>query len=298
MHPSTSTIPPLSAVSLPAETLSPPSDGAAIIRAGETLLKSLASGRMLDASTLRSALTLAFGGSDTEGKWIWKSAYEAVEVAQVLFLRKYLPAIRKGRSPASILALLEKTAGLLPTHTRRSEEGVQLQQFSTPMKLAYLVSEAAALTPDDVVLEPSAGTGQLAIFAESVSTRLALNELGDTRADILAGLFPHSPLTRANAEHIHDHLDPALVPSVVLMNPPFSASPFVTGTMRGVDLRHLKSALRRLSPGGRLVAITSFNLNPDTHTFREAFRTLAADYTLQLCAGLDGKLYRRHATTM
>lgn len=75
---------------------------------------------------------------------------------------------RRGRSPSAVLALLEKTAALLPTHTRRSEEGVQLQPFSTPLELAYLASEAAMLRADDVVLEPSAGTGQLAIFAEGV----------------------------------------------------------------------------------------------------------------------------------
>jgi len=287
-----------SAASLPPEIISPPSDASAIIRAGETLLKSLASGHMLSAVLLREAMTQAFGGSDTDGKWIWKDGYEAVEAAQILFLRKYLPALRRGRSPSGVLALLEKTTRLLPTHTRRSEEGVQLQQFSTPMELAFLAGEAAMLRTDDIVLEPSAGTGQLAIFAESIARNLALNELGDTRAGILAGLFPHAPLTRANAEHIHDHLDPALVPSVILMNPPFSASPFVSGTMSGVDLRHVKSALRRLAPGGRLVAITSFNLNPDNSAFRDAFRALTADYTLQLSAGLDGKLYRRHGTSM
>lgn len=298
MQPTSTLTSPVPATSPEIEGISEPGDASALIRAGENLLKSLAGGRVLDAATLRSALTGAFGGSDASGAWLWKTAYEAVEIAQVLFLRKYLPAMRRGRSASGVLAMLEKTAALLPTHTRRSEESIALQQFSTPMELAYLVSEAAALRPDDVVLEPSAGTGQLAVFADGVAAHLALNEIGDTRADILAGLFPLSPRTRANAEHLHDHLDAALVPSVILMNPPFSASPFVTGTMRGVDLRHLKSALRRLASGGRLVAITSFNLNPDNSNFREAFEALTPDYTLQLSAALDGKLYRRHGTSM
>ncbi|MFW8642348.1 hypothetical protein ACOJBO_03655 [Rhizobium beringeri] len=30
-------------------------------------------------------MTEVFGGSDAEGLWLWKEAYEATEIAQVLF---------------------------------------------------------------------------------------------------------------------------------------------------------------------------------------------------------------------
>ena len=42
---------------------------------------------------------------------------------------------------------------------------------------------AAAITPADVVLEPSAGTGLLAIHAERAGASLVLNEFADTRAE-------------------------------------------------------------------------------------------------------------------
>ena len=48
----------------------------------------------------------------------------------------------------------------------RSEESQALQQFSTPIALGFAAATAAAITPTDLVLEPSAGTGLLAIFAE------------------------------------------------------------------------------------------------------------------------------------
>jgi hypothetical protein len=109
----------------------------------------------------------AFGASDAEGAWAWKEAYEACEVAQLLFLRKFGRAMQaRATSPGTLLAMLEKIASLLPSHTRRTPESNALQQFSTPITLGHVASVAANLTPADIVLEPSAGTGLLAIFAE------------------------------------------------------------------------------------------------------------------------------------
>ena len=65
-----------------------------------------------------------------------------------------------------MLAMLQAVAALEPSHTLRSEEQVRLQQFSTPLPLAYAALQAAAIRPGDVVLEPSAGTGMLAVMAE------------------------------------------------------------------------------------------------------------------------------------
>ena len=97
--------------------------GSAIHQAGLILLPHLERGQRVDAATLRSAMETAFGASDATGAWDWKTAYEACEAATVLFLRKYGKALfRKAGSQAASLPLLTKIAGLLPTHTRRSEE--------------------------------------------------------------------------------------------------------------------------------------------------------------------------------
>ena len=68
--------------------------------------------------------------------------------------------------PRRMLAMLETVAALEPSHTKRSEEQVRLQQFSTPLPLAYAALQAAAIRPGDTVLEPSAGTGMLAVMPE------------------------------------------------------------------------------------------------------------------------------------
>lgn len=197
----------------------------AIAIAAQQLLLLLEGGQCIDAPKLRAAMQQAFRASDADGGWDWKTAYDACEAATVLFLRKFGPAMRtRAESPGAMLPMLAKIAGLLPTHTRRSEESEALQQFSTPIALGFAASTAAAITPADVVLEPSAGTGLLAVLAELSGASLILNEFAETRAGLLSLLFPGIPVTRFDAAQIDDHLDDGITPSVVLANPPFSAA--------------------------------------------------------------------------
>ena len=267
--------------------------------AARLLLPHLERGQRIDAIALRAAMERAFGGSDAAGAWDWKAAYDACEAATVLFLRKFGPAIRaQAASPAGALQMLGKIAALLPTHTRRSQESQALQQFSTPIELAFVAAAAAALGPADVVLEPSAGTGLLAIFAELAGSSLVLNELAEARAGLLNQLFPGVSITRHDAAHIHDHLDGALRPSVVLMNPPFSVAAHVDGAVADAALRHVASALARLADGGRLVAITGASLSPDHPSWRDAFVRLQERGRVVFSAAIEGRVYARHGTTV
>lgn len=276
----------------------PVARGPAILSAAQNLLLHLERGERIDTPLLRAVMETAFCASDSAGAWDWKAAYEACEVAAVLFLRKYGCALfRKSVSPAARLSTLAKVAALLPTHTRRSEESQGLQQFSTPVPLGLAVVTAAAITPDDIVLEPSAGTGLLAILASMVGGSLILNELADLRADLLASLFPAVTVTRFDAAQIDDHLAPAATPSVVIMNPPFSAMANVSGRVADAGFRHITSALNRLAPGGRLVAITGANVGPDTPDWRDAFERLQKRSTVVFSAAIAGSVYAKHGTT-
>ncbi len=269
---------------------------AGLLAAAAFILPDLARGAAVDAGSLRAAMERAFGGSDGEGLWTWKDAYEAGEVAQVLFLRRFGAAMR-ARTVAAQLAMLAKLAALLPSHTRRSEESQALQQYSTPIGLGFIASLAAAIAPGDVVLEPSAGTGLLAIFAELAGASLVLNELAETRAGLLSGLFPTAPVSRHDGAYIDDHLDPTVCPNVVLMNPPFSAAAHVEGRVADAASRHLASALARLAEGGRLVAITGAALSPDNPAWRGAFVRLQARARVAFSAAIDGRVYARHGAT-
>ncbi len=277
----------------------PSSDPApAILAVAEALQPDLAQGFQIDALRLRLEMERAFGGSDADGAWDWKLAYEAGEVALVLFLRKFGRALlTRAGSPAALLPILAKVAGLLPTHTRRSEEMERFQQFSTPMPMGLAALAAAQITPRDLVLEPSAGTGLLAILAEIAGGSLALNELADTRADLLRLLFPGCPVTSFDAAQIDDHLDAGLRPSVILMNPPFSAVANVDGRTTEATARHLRSALARLAPGGRLVAITGAGFAPDVPAWAETFTRLTETAHLVFTGAVSGAAFAKHGTS-
>jgi predicted RNA methylase len=271
----------------------------AIVRAARQLLTDLERGRRIDAAALRSAMEAAFGASDATGAWNWKTAYDACEAATVLFLRRYGVAMRaKAASPAAMLPMLMRIISLLPTQTRRSEESESLQQFSTPIGLAFVASVAAAITPADVVLEPSAGTGLLAILAELAGASLILNEFAESRAGVLAQLFPTVCTTQFDAAHINDHLDAGILPSVVLMNPPFSVAVHVDRQMVDAALRHVGSALARLPEGGRLVTITGANVAPENPAWTDSFKRLQEQGRVVFSAAIDGAVYAKHGTSI
>ncbi len=272
---------------------------AGIANAAHRLLPDLEHGRRIDAAILRAAMETAFGGSDAAGAWDWKAAYDACEAATVLFLRKFGPAIRaKAASPAAMLLLLAKIAGLLPTHTCRSQESQAFQQFSTPVPLGLAACAAAAITPADHVLEPSAGTGLLAVLAELAGASLILNELAQERAALLSLLFPSLTVTRFDGAQIDDYLDPGITPSVVLMNPPFSAMANVDRRMPDAALRHVASALARLGDGGRLVSIIGASFSPENPTWTDAFVRLQERGRVVFSAAVDGSVYAKHGTTI
>ncbi|MFD1797073.1 strawberry notch-like NTP hydrolase domain-containing protein [Paracoccus aurantiacus] len=286
-------------ISSPAtDQVAPLATAPAILAAASLILPYLERGQRIDAAALRDAMETAFGASDATGVWDWKLAYEACEVATVLFLRKYGKALfRKAVSPAARISVLAKIAGLLPTQTRRSEESQSFQQFSTPLPLGLAALTAAAITPEDMVLEPSAGTGLMAILAQISGAPLILNELAETRSDLLSSLFPALSVTRFDAAQIDDHLTPDAVPSVVLMNPPFSVMANFSGRVADAAYRHVASALARLAPGGRLVTITGANFNPEASAWHDAFIRVQARGRVVFTAAIDGAVYAKHGTT-
>ena len=304
--------PPLAAVATdPDPSPTRPVAGDALFAAAQTLLPVLEAGQPLDAASLREAMTQAFGASDTSGAWLWKDAYEAAEAAAVLFLLRYGRGMRCNAGagpdgPRRMLAMLDAIAALEPSHTKRSEEQVRLQQFSTPLPLAYAALQAAAIRPGDIVLEPSAGTGMLAVMAEcalgkGVAGKLHLNEYAQTRARLLTRLFPQAVVTAFNAEAIADRLYD-LRPTAVLMNPPFSATPGVDRIRHDADLRHVRSAFSMLPPGGRLVAITSAHCVPGDTAWTDAFARLdrcdrrGPPPRCVFTVAIDGRAYARRGT--
>ncbi|MCB1359238.1 MAG: hypothetical protein KDK53_22950, partial [Maritimibacter sp.] len=68
-----------------ADPAAPLAPAPAILAAANLLLPHLEHGRRIDAIILRAAMETAYGASDATGAWGWKAAYDACEVATVLF---------------------------------------------------------------------------------------------------------------------------------------------------------------------------------------------------------------------
>src|SRR3546814_10390463 len=77
-----------SSAALGPATSSPAARAATLIAAARRLLPALEAGQPIGTTLLREAMTAAFGGTDAEGLWDWKTAYDACEAAEILFLRK------------------------------------------------------------------------------------------------------------------------------------------------------------------------------------------------------------------
>ena len=238
--------------SAPALLLPPPSEPLVLL-AARTIAANLASGEPITRRQLHTLLTDHFGGTDADGRWSVRDAHIALELAQTEYLQANAQ-IDLTTSAADADRMFTALEFGLPTQTNRSDEQIEWQQFATPPRLAWLAARACALVADELVLEPSAGTGMLAVWAAKAGSRLVLNEISPLRRDCLSALFPAARVTGHDAELIDELLDPAIIPSVVLMNPPYSH-----GIERGHDSRtgsrHLRSAWNRLASGGRLVAI-------------------------------------------
>ena len=270
-----------------------------LVQAAEVLFPCFETGKPIDAKTLRAAMEGAFGANDTSGAWVWKDAYDAVEIAQVMMITRYGASMRKqAASPAQFLSMVERLSALAPSHTRRSEDSVRLQQFSTPLPLAAIVAEAAGFRPSDFVLEPSAGTGMLAVFGQIAGADIALNELAEVRLGVLRALFAAAPVSGHDAASIDDRLDRAITPSVIVMNPPFSAAQHVNGKFRKATSQHVLSALARLAPSGRLVVITGESFAPKTKSHQSTFRSIGEVADVVFSAAIAGKVFARHGTSI
>lgn len=246
----------------------------------------------ISRAMLNAAMTEAFGGDDAAGAWTQRQSFDALEAAVSLSVM----AMGAKADPAAELARVSALMARLPTHTVRSEQQYELQQFSTPADIAWLVVHLAALGSDDVVLEPSAGTGLLAAFAKHACASLQLNEYDPSRAGLLRLLFTGSEVSEHDGARIATLGAELPRPSVVLINPPFSMS-LGRGEDRNAAARHLASALNRLERGGRAVAIMPdwFACGP---RMEQVFRTTLEGMTVAMALRLDSGAYAKHGTSV
>jgi hypothetical protein len=302
--------------------------------AGLDIAERLNNGHAVNLPYIKYCMDKYVGGTQAAGAWQTKHGYDAQEMAWAWTdvvteaagvvrawgrmaanaQRGDYPSPQQqdwaiGRAKSTLKKLLDAEQ-LCATHTRRTEESISYQQFSTTAPLAFLVALASDISESDIFLESSAGTGMLAHIPARIvgAGKMILNELEPGRAEMLDVLYGGSSYSgeeralvyRVNGEMIDDLLpnDEDLIPSVVMINPPFSRSPAVDARNPLATVSHLTSALRRLRSGGRLVLISASWFCPTEPKWAGIFEKLQREATLRLSIGIDGSIYRKHGTHM
>lgn len=251
-------------------------------------------GEPFDNPKLMRTADRIFGGTRAEGRYTSRDAYDALEIAVNNYLLEQHARSLMQMDVCDVLgSVLRPFLLRLPRQSDCTSEQSDLEQISTPPTLAYFVARLLNLGPTDIVLEPSAGTGCLAIWPRAIGARVICNEMNSRRNSLLRCVFNFDALP-LDGEFIDDLLPREIQPTSVLMNPPFGATRgAVTETNSIYAARNLSSALRRLRDGGRLVAIVSEAMNLHDSRFIEWWRRIACLCNIRALLTLDGKEYPR-----
>jgi type I restriction-modification system DNA methylase subunit len=224
--------------------------------------------------------------------------HELAETALNLIIQEKFAEelLNSNQTREEFLKVIKPLVSRLPTQTWRSREQISYQQFSTPPAIGFLLVNILNIKPTEVVLEPSAGTGSLAVWAKMSGAKVLTNEIDGRRRDLLQGLgfLP----TSFNAEFIHDFLKPEIKVDVVMMNPPFSSNGGRTKNSSKYGFRHVESALERLKKGGRFGIILGEAGGLDTKTGREFWGNLVERFRIKANIKLSGREYYKNGTTV
>lgn len=223
--------------------------------------------------------------------------HEILETSVNLHLREaewLKPSVTKNKH--EILAYLEDLTRKLPPQSWRGQEQKELQQFSTPPALAFLMAQMLRPKAGKLALEPSAGTGNLAIWLKNAGCLTEVNEISARRKTLLElqDFEPHS----VNAEFLNDLLPNQIKPEYILMNPPFSSS---GGRTKARDsnfgFRHVEAALQRLQPSGRLVALLGADACFKTDKGKTFWHRINLEYRVHAFLIVPREVFYKYGTT-
>ena len=135
-----------------------------VLSAARELAVRLSACLIVTRSALNAIMSEQFGGSDADGRWSVRDAHAALELAQVLFLNQ-ATTLTCDMSSGPADRAFTRLEAQVPSQTTRSDEQIEWQQFATPPRIAWIAARACAISAGELLLEPSAGTGMLAVWA-------------------------------------------------------------------------------------------------------------------------------------
>jgi len=261
----------------------------------------LVQGQKFTSAELFKIADQFFEGTQAEKKYTSKDAYDALELGVNLYLLEHKksvgPMVSAEQAKRILESIRQEILEVIPTQTKRTEEQDRLQQFSTPPNIAYIAAWVANISSRDVALEPSAGIGGLAVFAKSAGAKeVIVNEFSPRRAEVLKEMGFDRVFTE-NAEQLNNVLPKDIKPTVIIMNPPFSSTARIRSKNDTKNaILHIEQALKKLAPGGRLVAIVGQGMSDSAANFKGWWNKLRETYNIRANIVINGKNYTKYGT--
>lgn len=206
---------------------------------------------------------------------------------------------KHGRDSRESYDLICKLYDMQPTIAARSSNRIKMQQYSTPLPMAWNATRFAMIgKKDGKVLEPTAGNGML-VFAVPAN-HVHVNELDETRLDNLR----EQGFTQVTQQDATKPFEGGQQYDVIIANPPFGKRDEVEydGKMiPGLDPQITLNALASMKDNGKAAIIIGGNMeygnNGGLKSMKPFFTYLYDHYNVKGVVDMDGKLYAKQGTT-
>ena len=206
---------------------------------------------------------------------------------------------RGGRDSKETYDLICKLYEMQPTIAARSSNRIKMQQYSTPLPMAWNAARFAMSGKESgMVLEPTAGNGML-VFAVPAG-QVHANELDETR---LANLREQG-FAEVTQQDATEPFDGGRQYDVVIANPPFGkreAVEYDGKLIGGLDPQITLNALASMKDDGKAAIIIGGNMeyakNGGLKGMKPFFTYLYDHYNVKGVVDMDGKLYAKQGTT-
>lgn len=204
-----------------------------------------------------------------------------------------------GRDSRESYDLICKLYEMQPTIAARSSNRIKMQQYSTPLPMAWNATRFAMIgKKDGKVLEPTAGNGML-VFAVPAN-QVYVNELDETRLDNLR----EQGFAQVTQQDATEPFEGGQQYDVIIANPPFGKRDEVEydGKMiPGLDPQITLNALASMKDNGKAAIIIGGNMeygnNGGLKSMKPFFTYLYDHYNVKGVVDMDGKLYSKQGTT-
>lgn len=195
--------------------------------------------------------------------------------------------------------LICKLYDMQPTIAARSSNRIKMQQYSTPLPMAWNAAHfAMSGKQGGKVLEPTAGNGML-VFAVPAN-QVHANELDETRLNNLR----EQGFAKVTQQDATEPFEGGKQYDAIIANPPFGSRKAVDydGKMiPGLDPQITLNALSSMKDDGKAAIIIGGNMeyakNGSIKSMKPFFTYLYDHYNVKGVVDMDGKLYAKQGTT-